>query len=48
MLFESHPEALDATVILSDLNNGLIIASHPTFSFWLGALGADLIRFSCA
>ena len=35
MLFESHPEALDATVILSDLNNGLI-----------GTLGANLIRFN--
>ena len=33
MLFGGHPGALDATVILSDLYNGLIIVSHPTFLF---------------
>ena len=31
MLFGSHPGASGATVILSDLYNGLIIVSHPTF-----------------
>ena len=33
MLFGSHSGALDATVILSDLYNGLIIVSHLTFLF---------------
>ena len=33
VLFGGHSGALDATVILSDLYNGLIIASHPTFLF---------------
>ena len=31
VLFGGHSGALDATVILSDLYNGLIIVSHPTF-----------------
>ena len=33
MLFGSRSEALDAAVFLSDLYNGLIIVSHPTFLF---------------
>ena len=32
-LFGGHPGALDATVLLSDLYNGLIIVSHLTFLF---------------
>ena len=46
VLFGSHSGALDATVILSDLYNGLIIVSHPTFLFQLGTLGADLVGFN--
>ena len=46
MLFGSRSEALDAAVFLSDLYNGLIIVSHPTFLFWLGTLGADLVGFN--